>query len=333
MPSLNDSFNQLLHAINPDDDAVKYAQRAHEPVREFLESDEEFGQYTAGTFLYGSYARQTAVGDIKDVDIVVLTNFDPQSTDDSPQKVLSRLKEALARYYEDPENPDYQRRSIRINDPLPDAKDVTMTLDIIPAVATGGDDGPLLVPDREVKEWIQSHPKGHMAHTTRLNRKEYSGGSFVPSVKLVKWWWKYQCSTRFPDVVRPQPKGFWLEVLTGECFDPAQSRWADHFTRFLESALDRYRASSQVPELPDPGLSGQNIKTGMTLAEFRAFVGVAEWSLDIAGQARATEDPAEGARLWRKLFGTCFPRQEDDGAAPKILHLRRDDIPKPWGNQ
>ena len=210
MTKLNSLFDRFLSNIEPDEDAVAYAQEAHKPVRDFLENDEKFGEFVENTFLYGSYRRHTAVGDIKDVDIVVLTNFDPESEEHTPQKVLRKLKAALARHYDDPENPEYQRRSIRINDPLPERSDVSMTLDIIPAVAPNGDDAPLLVPDREVKAWVQSHPKGHIKATSELNRQEYSGSKFVPLVKMMKWWWKYQCQVRQPDLERPKPKGFWI---------------------------------------------------------------------------------------------------------------------------
>src|SRR3990172_422422 len=134
MAALNEAFKTFISNINHDKVAAKYAQNAHKPVREFLENDEEFGDYVENTFLYGSYRRSTAVGDIKDVDIVVVTNFD-RNEESTPRKALRKLKDALARYYKDPENPNYQRRSIRIDDPLPDKKDVEMTLDIIPAIA------------------------------------------------------------------------------------------------------------------------------------------------------------------------------------------------------
>src|SRR5687768_11643135 len=158
MTKLNALFDKFLQNIEPDEKMVGHAHSAHDPVRTFLEDDEDFGQYVEDTFLYGSYKRHTSVGDIKDVDIVVLTNFDTESEDYTPQKVLRKLKSALARYYKDPENPEYQRRSIRVNDPLPDDKEVEMTLDIIPAVPTGGENDPLLVPDKDVKKWILSHP-------------------------------------------------------------------------------------------------------------------------------------------------------------------------------
>lgn len=310
MSKLNSLFDQFLKNIEPDRNAVAYAQEAHKPVRDFLEHDESFGKYVEGTFLYGSYRRHTAVGDIKDVDIVVLTNFDTADEANAPQKVLRMLKAALARYYDDPENPAYQRRSIRVNNPLPDRPDVSMTLDIIPAVAPDGDDQLLLVPDREVKEWIPSHPKGHIKATSRLNSDEFSGGRFVPLVKMMKAWWKYQCEERQPDVERPKPKGFWIECLVAQTFNPAQTCWADHFITVLASVTEQYDGLSEVPKLQDPGLVDQVIHTSMTIEEFGVFIETANECLTLAIAARDHDDDVESSALWRAIFGDEFPLYE-----------------------
>lgn len=306
MSKLNSTFDEFLSAIEPGDKAVKYAIKAHEPVREFLQSDESsFKEYVVDTFLYGSYRRHTAVGDIKDVDIVVLTNFDISDDENPPNNVLKKLKASLSKFYKDPENPEYQRRSIRINDPLPD--EVTdMTLDIIPAVPVDKNDGVLWVPDKEVKSWVYSHPNGHIENTTQLNSEECSQGKFVPLVKIIKWWWKYQCSVLIPKTERPKPKGFWVECLVAENFDPNQRYWADHFITVLQNISSKYSNLQSVPELKDPGLQDETIKTSMTLDEFKFFINTVEDSLDLAKKANTEGSEAESQRLWQQIFGEKF---------------------------
>jgi tRNA nucleotidyltransferase (CCA-adding enzyme) len=144
MAKLNDQFAEFLSNIEPDEDAIKYAQKAHQPVRKHLEEDDDFGEFFEDSFLYGSYARHTAIGEIKDIDIVVLTNFDPNNEDYSPTKVLKKLKTALNKFYKDADNTEYQRKSVKVKDPLPNYPNVYMTLDIIPAIAIDGVDNPLL---------------------------------------------------------------------------------------------------------------------------------------------------------------------------------------------
>ncbi len=240
MAELGNQFDVFLSNIEPDTEVIGYAQDAHIPVRDYLKNDPIFKDFFVESFLYGSYKRHTAVGTIKDIDIVVLTKFDPENPDDNPRSVLRKLKAALARYYDDPENPQYQRRSIRIDEPLPDVPETEMTLDIIPAVEISGSDNPLKVPDRELNSWIWSHPKGHLKYSSELNDEEHGNGKYIPAVKMMKWWWKYQCMIRQPDVERPKPKGFWIECLTAENFDASQEGWADIFIGILQGISDKY---------------------------------------------------------------------------------------------
>jgi hypothetical protein len=337
MAELNDLFEIFISNINPDETAVQYAIDAHKPVRKCLEEQDDFKEYVEGSFLYGSYKRYTAVGDIKDVDIVVLTNFDTEDEKNTPQKVLRSLKDALARCYEDPENPQYQRRSIRIDDPLPEHEDVEMTLDIIPAVIVTDRDGPLYVPDRVVKEWIWSHPKGHLRYTSKLNAQEYSKNRFVPLVKMMKWWWKYQCEIIQPEVERPKPKGFWIECLTAEHFDRHQTAWADHFIAVLKSVSEAYTEAETVPELQDPGLEDETIKTSMTTKEFAVFMDAVGESLEKAVLARDASDPLTSSELWQELFGDKFPlydaeETEETRSQAKSIALGSDTHAKksPW---
>ncbi len=312
MATLNSYFDEFLSNINPDPKMVKRAVNAHEPIREHLATDEEFQDYYLDSFLYGSYRRHTAVGDIKDVDIVVLTKFDHNK--DKPRAVLAKLKRALARYYENPDLAN-QRRSIRVDDPLPDDPNCKLTLDIIPAAIITDENGVLKVPDREDDCWIDSHPKGHLQVVNDLNAKEYSDERFVPLVKIMKSWWKYQCGILQPEVERPHPKGFWVECMTMECFDRHQKTFAEHFVTVLANAVTRYANPSQVPQLSDPAMVGQCIKTSMTLDEFKFFLKAMEDSLKLARQALAEDEITESAKIWGRVFGDKFPKPPKGGSS------------------
>lgn len=309
MSKLNEQFDEFLSNIEPDEEARKYAQEAHKPIREHLEEDEEFGEFFEGSFLYGSYARHTAVDEIKDIDIVVLTNFDPNNLDHSPKKVLKKLKKALNKYYEDADSTEYQRKSIKVKDPLPDYPDVYMTLDIIPAIELDGEDSPLLVPDIETDTWVKSHPRAHMEYTRKLNDEDHCSGNFVPLVKMMKHWWNYNKSKK-----NAKPKGFWLEVLTGNIVNYSEDTFVDYFISTLENILERYKNYEgyiSVPELDDPGLANEIIKTSMTIEEFRSFMDTVKISLDKAKEARDEEDSIKSSKKWNKIFGEEFPIIEE----------------------
>lgn len=305
MMTLNSSFDKLLQNIEPDKEAKTYAQEAHKPLRAYLEKDDAFSPFFVGSFLYGSYARYTAVGGIKDIDIVVLTSFDNTNSEHTPKKVLSKLKKALTKYYEDASNIEYQRKSIQVKVPLPDNPDVKMTLDVIPAIPVQGNENPLLVPDRQDGLWVYSHPKGHLAHTSKLNNSEHGAGMFVPLVKIMKHWWAFQAPRK-----KAKPKGFWIETLSGECIDFTKKTFAEHFIAVLEQISSRYwnyQWLTEPPQLNDPAMPGETLKTSMTLAEFQIFMETVAKSLTLARDAISQEDTYEGSNLWHELFGDEFP--------------------------
>jgi hypothetical protein len=142
MMDLNWYFDELKKAIEPDPKYKKHAQEADDPVREYLRSDASFADYYANSFLYGSYARSTAIGNIKDVDLVIVCNYSKYS---SPLTLLNTLRESLVGLYGNASLGD-QRRSIRVDEPLPDIPDSKLTLDVIPAIYQNGDS-----PERRLK--------------------------------------------------------------------------------------------------------------------------------------------------------------------------------------
>lgn len=305
MVNLAGYFEELRSAIEPDSKYQKHAQKADDPVREHLRTHNSFADRHVNTFLYGSYPRDTAVGNIKDVDIVVVTNY---TTHASPIDVLDKLKGSLGYLYRGPDLAD-QRRSIRVDRPLPEIPDATLTLDVIPAIYQGRPDGPLWVPDRDKRTWIPSHPRGHMAHTSSLNSRSHQGRYFVPAVKMMKWWWKRQFELKRPGVEshRRKPKGFWIETMAGQYADLSKQSYPELIASLLANAFGAFKAfrtSGRIPDLKDPGLDGGVIKTSITEEEFAFFLNTLEESLDTAREALGTYSESRAQELWQKLFGS-----------------------------
>lgn len=170
-------FRRYLSAIQPTRASRERASQLHQTLTDRLskdKTDKTFQGWYDGTFLYGSYRRNTAVQPIKDVDVCVLLDLD--RTKHEPAAVVNCLRKVLEdNGYED--QTALQRRSVRI--------DMSgTTLDVVPVVAEGGDDDPLWIPDRPLKEWVPTHPKQHLAEATRLNKE--GGKRYIPFVKIVK---------------------------------------------------------------------------------------------------------------------------------------------------
>jgi hypothetical protein len=305
MVNLSGYFEELRSAIEPDSKYQGYAQKADDPVREHLRTHSSFASRHVNTFLYGSYPRDTVIGNIKDVDIVVVTNY---TTYASPVDVLNKLKDSLGYLYRGPDLAD-QRRSIRVDRPLSEIPDASLTLDVIPAIYQRGPDAPLWVPDRDKRTWTPSHPRGHMAHTSRLNSKSHQGRYFVPAVKMMKWWWKRQFELKQPGVEshRRKPKGFWIETMAGQYADLSKQTYPELIASLFANAFGAFkifRTSGSIPDLKDPGLDGGVVKTSITGEEFAFFLNTLEESLGIAREALATPSEGRAQELWQRLFGS-----------------------------
>lgn len=301
---LNWYFDELKSAIEPDPEYKENAQKADDPVRNHLRDHESFSHRYKNSFLYGSYARNTSVGNIKDVDIVIVCDYSHYS---SPLTLLNELRDSLGFLYDDIDLGD-QRRSIRVDRPLPEVHGSELTLDVIPAIYQDGPDGLLWVPDREKREWTASHPRGHMSYTTGLNAASHNGRSFVPLAKMMKWWWKYQFESKNPwvETFRRKPKGFWIETLAGQFVDLSKENYPELIVSVFENAyaeLAGFRSTRRIPELQDPAIDGKKIKTSITEDEFDFFLDRLEESLQIAIEAAETTSESRAVELWNVLFG------------------------------
>jgi hypothetical protein len=314
-------FEALLKAIEPD---AKPAIDAHTAVRERLCTHEKFKEHHVDTFLAGSYRRRTARSPIKDVDVVVMV--EKELHDWEPEEVLHLLDATLADYDDYKRRRRSNRRSIQVSLP-------TIDMDIVPTIALFGPDAELRIPDRDVKQWMRTHPKGHITWVQHLNGstvKIGSQGTLVPLVKLLKQW----KATRLGGA--RHPKGFILETIAGYLHDPTADSWEEVYARFLERLLSQYRSfkgSGLVPSLADPALPGEYIRTGMTAADFDRLITEAEKSIVIARQAiefEAADREGEASILWQQLFGELYPALKEghpakvapDAATP----LLRPDI-------
>src|SRR6266568_6015271 len=58
----------------------------------------------------------------------------------------------------------------------------------------------------------------HYQYTSELNKRSFQGVAFVRLTKMMKWWWRYQFNLRQGGTTahRRKPKGFWIEVMTGQ---------------------------------------------------------------------------------------------------------------------
>jgi hypothetical protein len=286
---LSTDFKALLSSIEPNDTDVADAKDAHEKVRQQLRTDKDSKDAHKDTFLSGSYARDTAINDINDVDVIWIVDIDRSKTD--PEVLLAWTEGILANYYNKTKR---QGRSVGAQA----AKGVW--LDIVPATLIAADDGPLWIPDRTARDWVPTHPKGQIQAKT--NKNKATNGYYVPVIKLMKFW-----RDRLP-TESCKLKSYILETLThGSIGSPTSyATGVVNALEGIERTYGVYRDSNVVPLISDPGYASVNVAKHWQPNDFSDFMRQVRAAAETARSALDSTDETESRKLWRKVFGSTF---------------------------
>ena len=209
MLSLSDHFDVLLQRIEPDGERAECARDIPALVRDYLQQHEDVETVEPHSRLAGSYARCTAIKDIKDVDLLLTLHRSYRKKE--PEEVLEQVFSALGGLPEalgsssKPVIRRRQRRSINVH-----VDEHDFDLDIVPAIVERGIDKPLTIPDRDWSRWVETHPLGYADKLSELNGEHQD--KVVPLIKLVKHWRDVQMCYR-------RPKSYWLECLVYHLID------------------------------------------------------------------------------------------------------------------
>jgi hypothetical protein len=160
------------------------------------------------------------------------------------------------------------------------------------------DDGPLWIPDREARAWVQ--PKGQIAAATDKNKA--TNGYFVQVVKLLKFW-----RDRLP-TESCKLKSYILESLIQRSIR-SPSFHAAAVVNVLEGIEDTYgacRNTGAVPTISDPGYASVNLAKHWQPKDFTDFIVKVKAAAGLARRAFDSQDEAASRKLWRQVFGLQF---------------------------
>ncbi len=309
MSSTRHYFSALLKNINPSDQRTQLAKDFPGEVRAWLE-DHSFETSSPHTRISGSYARHTAILDIKDIDILL---FLPESQlDRTPNAVLLEVKKVLDDYPDATAEASGQRRSVHLEFPK-----LKLHLDIVPAVAEDGIDEPLKVPDRPAKEWIDSHPLGYASRLSKLNQD--NGSKVVQLIKLIKAWRDAQMATR-------KPKSYVIEVMILKSFEDESLTsqglsipriTADFFAHIATKYDKLMEEGKEAPRIPDPQIQNSFITRGWSRSHFETFMRRIREAKRASQKAEADSE-ADASKEWQKVFGERWPSEEEAKQAAEL---------------
>jgi len=172
---------------------------------------------------------------------------------------------------------------------------------------------PLRIPDRELKDWQDTHPLEQMRWTSEYNR--LCNTHFVNVVKALKWWRRLNFTTP------KYPKGYPVEHLIGTFCPEGITSVAQGVTLTLEGIANDPNLMlaailKQTPVLCDRGVPKNNVFARVSGDDFSLFFDQVKEAAAIARVAFDETDKYLSAEGWRKLFGDRFPEADppdDDG--------------------
>lgn len=207
MADCENNIKSAVRLIEPTKAQKDGASRSHNFLRQILCT----GQYESrviSSYLSGSYARDTAIAPLDDVDIIFTIN--PRkwssssflSAEPSPDVVLQSFARAV-RYRYPSSSVRVQRRSIclQLNH---------LDIDVVPAIAKDDSGVIIAIPDRDAGLWIRSSPKTHSDFSTKVNLMHQ--GRLKPLIKLLKYW-----NSQLPSTAKF--KSFAIETMVVRLFE------------------------------------------------------------------------------------------------------------------
>lgn len=286
MITVGQAFDQFLRGLE-----LTAAQGA-EATRQQTVVRTKLGTHLGGVtsaFLSGSYGRSTAIRPLNDIDLFVILDEATHGAlrKSKPEACLELVQRALVEAYRGKTLPRIQGRSVNI-----EFTGTGIAFDVVPAfaVASGG----YIIPDRELKNWIQTNPKQHEAAGIAAN--ERAGNKLNLLIKAAKHW-----NNRNDKPLR----SFHLEVMSYSAFSQAPTTYAEGLAK-----LFTHLASAVMVACPVPSSAGPNIDAGMTTADRTGIQSKLRKAAEAADRALVFERSQQIEKAnaeWRGLMGAEYP--------------------------
>lgn len=283
---------QAFATFMPTLELKKAESQAASDQHTFLRQQLQQRMSVQDNFLSGSYARNTAVRPLNDIDVfLVLTPTRALNADTPPAQVLAEVKRVLEEIY--PRKVAVkQARSINI-----EFTGTGIAYDVVPAFAKRVD--VYTIPDAEASRWIETNPKIHMEMSTAAN--ELAVKKLKPLLKAVK-----HANNRHGNPAR----SFHLEVLAWKVLTRDPGPYMDGLVTLLDGLARRI-----CDPCPDPAGLGADIRPAPDRCE-KARV----WLGKMAGLAREAKQLSEDGRTgeahfrMRELLGEQWPEEGSSGS-------------------
>lgn len=284
MMTIAQAFQEFLSSLELGPKQVENASKQHTYLRTQLQKRLS----VVDNFLSGSYARNTAIRPLNDIDVFLVLGSEYSTH--TPRELLDVVKDELKGIYEG-KTSIRQARSVNIEFTRTD-----IAYDVVPARLAGGD--AYWIPDADASKWIKTNPKEHARRSTEAN--EASGKKLKPLLKAVKHAKNHH---------QINARSFHLEVLSWSILKSPPSSYIEGLVILLDGLAARV-----CDPCPDPAGLGPDIQPSAArcLAAQRwlgNMAPLAHEARDLAGDGKIAEAHAK----LRELFGDKWPEEGTPG--------------------
>ncbi len=227
-----DRFHSRIELTGVEKTAISIS---HNNIRDILKNSTEIK--VIDSFLTGSYARQTMIRPLKDVDFFVKMHYG-EHKNDKPVVLLSKIRKILSKA--NPKTP------ISVSPPCVRVKFGYCHFEVVPAFGIEDNEDLFEIPTERGGDWQPTFPKIPDKWMTEQNKK--SEGLFIPTIKMLKRWRDIRCSFL---------RSFHLEMLTRMAFDYYMiDNYAEGVYAFFEISYKLFEIYKKTPFIKEPGRDG-----------------------------------------------------------------------------
>lgn len=299
MSTLLQSVDKFIDNISVTDRQEDNIDASFNNLKDFL-LDKESGLSVRDVFLNGSYARDTIIRPLDDIDlfaVIDISDYSDNGAAPKPQTVLTKFKNYLNNIhdYEDKVKQDRPCVTIHLSD---------KNFDVLPSLRKAG---ALYIPNDALTGWTFTDPKTHTARLNEINkRRHYKVKGVVKAVKQ----WKRENSQNIPS--------FHIEEVAIEVFNFYDfSNYEEGIRLWFEKAesylkTDRFNSYDEYDKV-------------------KKKIGKVRDSLTEAKKLNDDKKVGEAKKIWQNIFGRDFPVLDEEEAkniadASKNGNLRYSSI-------
>lgn len=267
--TLNQCVENFISNITPTDYQENSIDASFNHLKDILEDDDCPLNFTE-VFLNGSYYRRTIIRPIDDIDVFAV--FEPETSEPSPQSILTSLKKYL-------DKPGKYEGKCKQDRPCITIELTGKHIDVMPAIK---EDDHYVIPNVDLSGWMRTRPKKLSSELNDANRN--NGYKLKKVVMAVKSW------KRKKDLPLPS---FHVEEIAIKIFADNNLenyrcgiiKWFNHAQSYLNE--HRFRTESKY----------QQVKTAIQAVKEK---------LNEAEKCMNDHEEPTAKKIWKEIFGSDF---------------------------